>query len=175
MHGPARCAPVRCRPVPATGIGTDPPVVSGTRSLRLCCSHSKPQRTSPRGASLAGTSSPAFLTVVWPSKSRASPPFPSPTVIRFGLSTLNDRGRAQPPEVIAQLYRLRWRVELFFKWIKQNLRIRHPTLLRHQRQRGENLSVDRHLRLRPGRDRAEGTRTSTQPIPAPAGFERERS
>ncbi len=30
-----------------------------------------------------------------------------------------------PPEVIAQLYRLRWRVELFFKWIKQNLRIRH--------------------------------------------------
>lgn len=30
-----------------------------------------------------------------------------------------------PPEVIAHLYRLRWRVELFFKWIKQNLRIRH--------------------------------------------------
>jgi IS4 transposase len=29
------------------------------------------------------------------------------------------------PEVIAQLYRLRWRVELFFKWIKQNLRTRH--------------------------------------------------
>ena len=29
------------------------------------------------------------------------------------------------PEVIAQLYKLRWRVELFFKWIKQNLRIRH--------------------------------------------------
>jgi hypothetical protein len=27
--------------------------------------------------------------------------------------------------VIAQLYKLRWRVELFFKWIKQNLRIKH--------------------------------------------------
>ena len=26
---------------------------------------------------------------------------------------------------IAQLYKLRWRVELFFKWIKQNLRIKH--------------------------------------------------
>lgn len=30
-----------------------------------------------------------------------------------------------PAEVIAHLYRLRWRVELFFKWIKQNLRIKH--------------------------------------------------
>ena len=30
-----------------------------------------------------------------------------------------------PAEVIAQLYKLRWRVELFFKWIKQNLRIKH--------------------------------------------------
>jgi len=30
-----------------------------------------------------------------------------------------------PALVIAQLYKLRWRVELFFKWIKQNLRIKH--------------------------------------------------
>jgi hypothetical protein len=30
-----------------------------------------------------------------------------------------------PAPVIAQLYKLRWRVELFFKWIKQNLRIKH--------------------------------------------------
>lgn len=30
-----------------------------------------------------------------------------------------------PATVIAQLYKLRWRVELFFKWIKQNLRIKH--------------------------------------------------
>jgi len=29
-----------------------------------------------------------------------------------------------PAETIAHLYRLRWRVELFFKWIKQNLRIK---------------------------------------------------
>ena len=29
-----------------------------------------------------------------------------------------------PPLVIAQLYRSRWKVELFFKWIKQNLRIK---------------------------------------------------
>jgi len=30
-----------------------------------------------------------------------------------------------PALVIARLYKLRWRVELFFKWIKQNLRIKH--------------------------------------------------
>lgn len=30
-----------------------------------------------------------------------------------------------PAMVIARLYKLRWRVELFFKWIKQNLRIKH--------------------------------------------------
>jgi hypothetical protein len=29
-----------------------------------------------------------------------------------------------PPLTIAQLYRLRWQVELFFKWIKQHLRIK---------------------------------------------------
>jgi len=30
-----------------------------------------------------------------------------------------------PPLSIAQLYKCRWQVELFFKWIKQNLRIKH--------------------------------------------------
>ena len=30
-----------------------------------------------------------------------------------------------PPLIIAQLYKCRWQVELFFKWIKQNLRIKH--------------------------------------------------
>jgi IS4 transposase len=29
-----------------------------------------------------------------------------------------------PAETIAALYRSRWRVELFFKWVKQNLRIK---------------------------------------------------
>ena len=29
-----------------------------------------------------------------------------------------------PALVVAQLYKLRWRVELFFKWIKQHLRIK---------------------------------------------------
>jgi IS4 transposase len=29
-----------------------------------------------------------------------------------------------PPVVIAQLYKKRWQIELFFKWIKQHLRLR---------------------------------------------------
>lgn len=29
-----------------------------------------------------------------------------------------------PPQSITELYRCRWQVELFFKWIKQNLRIK---------------------------------------------------
>jgi transposase len=32
---------------------------------------------------------------------------------------------ALPPTTIAALYKKRWQVELFFKWIKQNLRIKH--------------------------------------------------
>jgi IS4 transposase len=30
-----------------------------------------------------------------------------------------------PPATVAALYKKRWQVELFFKWIKQNLRIKH--------------------------------------------------
>jgi Transposase DDE domain/Domain of unknown function (DUF4372) len=32
---------------------------------------------------------------------------------------------ALPPVTVAALYKKRWQVELFFKWIKQNLRIKH--------------------------------------------------
>jgi len=35
-----------------------------------------------------------------------------------------DKHTLLPPEVIGELYRLRWQVELFFKWIKQHLRIK---------------------------------------------------
>ena len=30
-----------------------------------------------------------------------------------------------PVEEILKLYKMRWQIELFFKWIKQNLRIKH--------------------------------------------------
>ena len=40
---------------------------------------------------------------------------------RFAFLTNNFR---MPAQTVADLYRLRWRVELFFKWIKQHLRIK---------------------------------------------------
>ena len=52
--------------------------------------------------------------------------------------------------MIAHLYKLRWRFELFFKWIKQNLA--YETLLRHWRQRRQDAGLDRYLCLRPGGD-----------------------
>jgi len=48
--------------------------------------------------------------------------------------------------MIAALYKKRWAVELFFKWIKQNLRIK--AFLRHFRERRENSNLDCRLRLR---------------------------
>ena len=60
---------------------------------------------------------------------------------------------ALPALTIADLYQCRWQVELFFKWIKQHLRIK--TFLRHHRERREDANLDRHLGLRARRHRQE--------------------
>jgi hypothetical protein len=46
-----------------------------------------------------------------------------------------------PPLTIAQLYKCRWQVELFFKWIKQHLRIKS---FWHISQRREDSNLDSH-------------------------------
>ena len=46
-----------------------------------------------------------------------------------------------PALSVCGLYKSRWQVELFFKWIKQHLRIKR--ILRHLRERGEEPGVDR--------------------------------
>ena len=61
-----------------------------------------------------------------------------------------------PALTIAQLYKCRWQVELFFKWIKQHLRLQD--VFRHQRERGENANLDRHQRLRARRHRQKTSR-----------------
>ncbi len=66
-----------------------------------------------------------------------------------------------PALTIAKLYKCRWQVELFFKWIKQNLHIK--SFYGTQRQRGEDSSVDRDQRLRARRHRQEGTRAGAEP------------
>lgn len=39
--------------------------------------------------------------------------------------TLFSNDLDSPPQDIADLYKARWKIELFFRWLKQNLRIRH--------------------------------------------------
>jgi hypothetical protein len=46
---------------------------------------------------------------------------------------------ALPALTIAQIYKQRWQVELFFKWIKQHLWIKAC----YQRERGEDANLDR--------------------------------
>ena len=45
---------------------------------------------------------------------------PTGKTIRIFSNDLNS-----PPEAIAALYKTRWQIETFFRWLKQNLRIRH--------------------------------------------------
>jgi len=57
----------------------------------------------------------------YPEKIRRIKYYDSETDITFVFLTNNF---TLPPLTIAELYRCRWQVELFFKWIKQNLRIK---------------------------------------------------
>jgi len=56
---------------------------------------------------------------------------------------------AIPAQTVADLYRYRWQVELFFKWIKQHLRIN--IVLRDLRERGQKPDLDRYPGLHPRR------------------------
>jgi hypothetical protein len=77
-----------------------------------------------------------------------------------------------PALVIAQLYKLRWRVELFFKWTEAEPA--HQTLLWHERQRGEDSSVDCAVRLCARSHHPQGTGFRAEPVPNATGFERQR-
>ena len=61
-----------------------------------------------------------------------------------------------PAATICALYKSRWQVELFFKWIKQHLR--DQAVLRHVGERGEDADLDCRLGLRPRRHRQEAPR-----------------
>ena len=76
-----------------------------------------------------------------------------------------------PALTIALIYKARWQVELFFKWIKQHLRIK--VFLRHQRERREDPDLDRRVSLRACRHRPETPRAGDQPLPDSTDFERD--
>jgi hypothetical protein len=74
-----------------------------------------------------------------------------------------------PALTIAQLYRGRWQIELFFKWIKQHLRIK--ALLRHVAQRGAHPNLDRHRRLFARRHSQETPASGFEPLHNVTDFE----
>jgi Transposase DDE domain len=61
-----------------------------------------------------------------------------------------------PATTIGALYKSRWQVELFFKWIKQHLRIKR--FFGTSRKCREDSNLDRRLGLRPRRHRQEAAR-----------------
>ena len=72
---------------------------------------------------------------------------------------------ALPALTIAQLYRCRWQVELFFKWIKQHLRIK--AFFGTTRERREDANLDRGLRLRARGHRQEAAQPLGEPVRNP--------
>ena len=76
---------------------------------------------------------------------------------------------ALPALLIARLYRCRWQVELFFKWIKQHFA--HQALLRHIAERSEVPNLDRSFGLCACRHREETTQPQTIALPASTGPE----
>ena len=66
---------------------------------------------------------------------------------------------ALSPEMIAALYRQRWQVELFFKWIKQHLRIK---TFQYQRECSQDANLDRGLHIRADRDTQKTFETAQQ-------------
>jgi transposase len=71
-----------------------------------------------------------------------------------------------PAITIAQLYKQRWQVELFFKWIKQNLRIKsfYGT--------SENAVLDRRFRLSDRGDHQKTAESSGKSLHNVTGLER---
>ena len=74
---------------------------------------------------------------------------------------------AQPALTICDLYKSRWQVELFFKWIKQHLRIK--AILRDFRECGEDADLDRGVGPCAGRHRPEAAQAGRLPLHIDAG------
>jgi hypothetical protein len=74
-----------------------------------------------------------------------------------------------PAITIAQLYKQRWQVELFFKWIKQHLRIK--SFFRHFGERREDPNLDCCFRLSDRGDHQETVESPGKSLHNFTGFE----
>ena len=75
-----------------------------------------------------------------------------------------------PALTIARIYKSRWQIELFFKWIKQHLRIKKFYGTSENAVKTPNL--DRRLGLRTGRDRAQEVGPGGESLPNPTDSQR---
>jgi hypothetical protein len=97
-------------------------VIRGKRGLDYARRHSRPvdKTTGLRSDQTIVLCGPQTATL-YPVPLRRIPYVDPETQQRFVFLTNNF---TLPPLQIAQLYKCRWQVELFFKWIKQHLRIK---------------------------------------------------
>jgi IS4 transposase len=70
-----------------------------------------------------------------------------------------------PALTIAQIYKSRWQVELFFKWIKQHLRIKAFFGT------SADANLDRRVSLRAHRHRSQATAAGSEPLPTSTDFQ----
>jgi hypothetical protein len=68
-----------------------------------------------------------------------------------------------PAATIAQTYKCRWQVELFFRWVKQHLRIK--SFFGTSEQRSEDSDLDCRLDLRAGSNRPQAFGTAGESLP----------
>ena len=78
-----------------------------------------------------------------------------------------------PAFTIAQIYKCRWQVELFFKWIKTAPA--HQSVLRHQRERGEDSNLDRRLDLCAGGHCPQASWSTEESLPNSTDFQHHHS
>lgn len=97
-------------------------VIRSRKRLRFSCSSDRPiDKKTGVISDQEGTLSGFYPAKYYPSKLRRVVYFDAEMSRTFIFLTNNFE---LPPEQIALLYRKRWQIELFFKWIKQHLKIK---------------------------------------------------
>ena len=133
---PRPCRSRRARPTSSTSATTTSP--GGPSSTRRLPHRHAPQEPTPRSTlieerrvSRRPPSSPTASATCRPARRSRANPFDGPVrEVRVRTETgkvlriLSNDLDASAQE-IADLYKRRWQIELFFRWIKQTLRIRH--------------------------------------------------
>ena len=123
---------------------------------RSCPRYALARKPEPSTSWIVATSTlPAFMCCTKPGPSSSRIRFKDPESGKTLVFITNNF--SLPAATICALYKSRWQVELFFKWIKQHL-ARIKQFYGHVGERGEDADLDCRLGLRPRRHRQEAPR-----------------